>query len=459
MKNLKLPPTLPAEFTAALVLLACGGRALPATLYVDGNSTKATPPYTKWTTAATNIQDAVDAASAGDEIVVTNGTYATGGRNGNRVEVDKPLNIRSVNGPQFTVIGGPGRCAYLNTTNASLSGFTLTGGYVNVASGPAGAGVFCGSPTVLVSNCTLTDNQSYLYIPRVGEFPGGAGGGAYGGTLDNCTLTDNLAGDGGGAAFCTLNNCTLSNNQAAVCDNYCGCILFAHGGGAYYCMLNNCTLTWNWARADMSKSFRWDEANLYGGGAYACTLLNCTLTWNRAGVYPTGLGSSQTYDGGASSSALNNCILFHNTEQGFCEDCNSPGLLSGDNWMGDPLFVDTNGWADLHLQSNSPCINAGNNAFAPAGPDVDGNPRIVGGTVDIGAYEYQSLSLMNLSVVSNQVRFDITGQSNQVAIVETSADLVSWSPLATNRLSGHPFSFSDPTPATLPRLLYRARGQ
>jgi hypothetical protein len=41
---------------------------------VDVNSTNATPPYTDWTTAATNIQDAVDAA-------VTNGTYATGGRN------------------------------------------------------------------------------------------------------------------------------------------------------------------------------------------------------------------------------------------------------------------------------------------------------------------------------------------------------------------------------------------
>jgi hypothetical protein len=55
----------------------------------------------------------------------------------------------------------------------------------------------------------------------------------------------------------------------------------------------------------------------------------------------------------------------------------------------DPMFVNpANG--DFHLQSNSPCINSGNNAFVVGTTDLDGNPRIVGGTVDIGAYEYQT---------------------------------------------------------------------
>jgi hypothetical protein len=51
------------------------------------------------------------------------------------------------------------------------------------------------------------------------------------------------------------------------------------------------------------------------------------------------------------------------------------------------MFVDFVG-GNLRLQSNSPCINAGNNACAPGNSDLDGRPRIVGGTVDMGAYEF-----------------------------------------------------------------------
>jgi parallel beta-helix repeat protein len=60
-----------------------------------------------------------------------------------------------------------------------------------------------------------------------------------------------------------------------------------------------------------------------------------------------------------------------------------------DLWGVNPKFVNASG-RDFHLQSSSPCINAGT-AVADNTVDYDGNPRPVGGGWDIGAFEYTGL--------------------------------------------------------------------
>jgi hypothetical protein len=61
------------------------------------------------------------------------------------------------------------------------------------------------------------------------------------------------------------------------------------------------------------------------------------------------------------------------------------------NFTNYPQFLNFSG-SDFRLTSNSPCINAGRNASVSTSTDLDGNSRIAGGTVDLGAYEFQTPS-------------------------------------------------------------------
>ena len=410
--------------------------------YVSLDSPAPQAPYNSWGTAATNIQDAVDAAAVpGALVLVSNGVYQTGGRViygalTNRLAVTKPLIVQSVNGPAVTVIrgyqmpvtivddyfggytvngDGAVRCVYL-TNGASLVGFALTNGATrtngNAFQEQSGGGVWCESQTSTVSNCLVTGNSAF-YV----------GGGVYYGTLKNCMLTTNCVGPyftsssshGGGAYLCTLNNCTLTGNWST----FIGPRSSDGGGGASSSTLNNCTLTGNSAACNggglescvvYNCTLVGNQAH-EGGGAYYSDLYNCKLTGNTAsyggGGYETKLinctlvGNSAYYAGGAYSGHFTNCIIYYNSTtvgpdygSGNLNYCCTTPLPGGvGNFTNAPLFVDTNNWSNLRLQAGSPCINAGKNTSTFGWPDLDGRPRIVGGTVDLGAYEFHGAGM------------------------------------------------------------------
>src|ERR1035437_8096198 len=389
---------------AAIAMLFLTLKASATVCYVNVNGAAPAPPYTNWLTVATNIQVAIDAANANDQILVTNGIYQTGGRVvygslTNRVAVTKALIVRSVNGPAVTVIQGyqvPGttngdsaiRCVYL-TNGAALVGFTLTNG----ATSGNGGGLYCDSTNAFASDCMITVNSASGY-----------GGGTYSGTLNNCVVSLNTASSSGsdfgsGVSFGIQNNCTIVSNTG-------------YGAGAYYAQLNNCIV-------------------YYNQGNYSDDCYN---------------------------SQLNHCCTI--PQFGYASD---NGSFGNGSFTNAPIFVDLAG-GDLRLQSNSPCINSGDNAFAPNGTDLDGNPRIVGGTVDVGAYEFQTPAPRISHVWLQQFGlptfgFNITGDSNMVVVVEVCTNLSNpaWQPVQTNTLTGGTSNFSDPQWTNYPGRFYRLR--
>jgi hypothetical protein len=192
------------------------------------------------------------------------------------------------------------------------------------------------------------------------------GGGMHNGNgsnprLTNVTFSGNSArgGDGGGmhndpSSSPELTNVTFISNTATV-----------DGGGMANRENSNPTLT--------NVTFSGNSADRYGGGMYnyssSPALRNCIL-W----------GNTAMSDGDQIWDASSTPVVSYSLVQG--------GYTGSGNIDADPRFVDAAS-GDLHLRLDSPAVDRGNNADVTVTTDLDGNPRIGNGRVDMGAYEFQ----------------------------------------------------------------------
>jgi len=295
---------------------------------------------------------------------------------------------------------------------------TLTNNILSRNSAPNGGGIYTREGNNNLTNNILSDNRANrgggiytfqgtntltnnIVSGNRGESSGG-GIHAQGGTnslMDNSVL-GNFSLDGGGiytreGTNMITNNSVSGNTATSV-------------GGGIATLLCNSTLTNNLVSGN----------NAFNGGGIFTVQSTNSLTNNSiygnvgrnsgGGVYTAqGINSlSNNIIWGNNSGIFNNnstLTITYSVVQG--------GFAGEGNLNVDPLFVDRlNG--DLRLLACSPAINTGSNAAIPMGitTDLDGNNRIVDGTIDMGAYEFQD-KLVVANCQNQNIMLDASGQA------------------------------------------------
>ena len=184
----------------------------PAIWYVDKNRTVPKADGDSWETAFLTIQEAINVASAGDEVWVARGVY----------DEDRSSyagGVLLINNKSIRLYGGfRGNETALKDRDWRANP-TIIDGSRSYLGGPATHVVKIdgsGYPNILISGFTITG----------GNNDGGSGGGLYVVytdpvlTIENCVIQNNVSGDGGGlyvsgSSTTTIRDCVFRNNSAS----------------------------------------------------------------------------------------------------------------------------------------------------------------------------------------------------------------------------------------------------
>ena len=373
MKQLKIRHAA-RRFCVSVGTLLVAANAWTATWHVNGSSGANGNSGRDAFSAKATIQAAIDAAAAGDTILVAPGTYDAIDTQG------KDITIRSTDGAEKTKIAAKTgrRLGPANNITAALLISDETNGQIGDAEDEGGSYRYdvadewktwtpADLPSSTLEGFTIELNGQVDDV------------GIVGGRIKNCLL---ICAEGvkrfNLVQVAVLENCLITAGDLGVwIDEY------GHEDGDVEalsdCILRNCTV--------------------YTGSMLCGSQMKNTIVYGRNGkVY---------LDEGANRPTLANCVFF-----GVKGVAGRAGVT-----ISDPQFADAaNG--DFRLKKGSPCIDKGGTAYGET--DLAGNPRVVNGTVDIGCYEYQgdfpSVPTVRAAAADVSVAYDGEGHGISVSV-------------------------------------------